>query len=78
MKYNIKATNEHKVFSKVYFKYLMLKVRSKISYLAFAKRMTVPELFYSTILNCYEHLMDVGAIPKLTKKERDRHENVIR
>lgn len=56
IKYNIKQTNEHKVFSKVYFKYMLLKVRAKISYMAFIKRMTIAELLVSTTLNCYMHL----------------------
>lgn len=67
---NIKQTNEHKVFTKIYFKYMLLKVRAKISFIAFEKRMTIPELFVSTILNCYEHLMSVGAIPSLSDKDR--------
>ena len=56
IKYNIKQTNEHKVFSKVYFKYMLLKVRAKISFMAFIKRVTIPELIVQTIYNCYMHL----------------------
>ena len=35
-------------------KYLILKVRAKISYMAFIKRMTIIELFATTILKCIE------------------------
>ena len=45
--------NEHSIFKKVYLKYLILKIRAKISYMAFAKRMTIVELFATTILRCY-------------------------
>ena len=45
--------NEHMVFKKVYLKYLILKIRAKISYIAFVKKMTIVELFASTILKCY-------------------------
>ena len=78
VKAKIKQSNEHKVFSKVYFKYLMLKIRAKISFLAFQKRMTIAELFTATIINCYEHLMQVGAIPKLSESDRKRHDEVVR
>ena len=39
-------------------KYLILKVRAKISYMAFVKKMTVIELFATTILKTYEMLVN--------------------
>ena len=54
--------NEHSLFRKVYMKYLILKVRAKISYMAFVKKMTVIELFATTILNSYETLKNEGVI----------------
>jgi len=56
IKYSIKIANEHKIFRKVYVKYLMLRIRAKISYMAFAKRMTIVELFFTTILRSYSNL----------------------
>jgi len=41
----IKQTNEHNLFRKVYLKYIILRVRAKISYIAMKKRMTIVELF---------------------------------
>ena len=43
-------------------KYLILKVRAKISYMAFVKKMTVIELFATTILNSYETMKSEGLI----------------
>jgi len=50
------AINENKVFRKIYFKFLVLKVRAKISYMAFRKNLTLIELFAKTILKCYKEL----------------------
>ena len=49
IRYTIKYGNEHKIFRKVYLKYKLMRVRSKISFMAFQKRMTILELFVSTI-----------------------------
>jgi len=43
-------------------KYKILKVRMKISYIAFVKNMTVHELFYRTILKSYASLVQMGVI----------------
>jgi len=37
---------DHLMMRKVYLKYLIMRVRSKISYIAFKKRVTVAELFF--------------------------------
>lgn len=42
-------TNEHYLFRKVYIKFLIMRVRAKISFMALSKRMTIVELFASTI-----------------------------
>ena len=62
--------NEHKVFNKVYFKYLLLKIRAKISFIAFQKRMTISELFVRTILKCYTKLQDDGFYPVRTAEQQ--------
>ena len=49
----IKLKVEQTVFRKVYFKYLIMRVRAKISFMAMYKRMTVLELFVKTIKKCY-------------------------
>ena len=45
----IEAENEHTLFRKVYLKYLIMRVRSKISYTALVKRKTILELFIQAI-----------------------------
>ena len=39
-----------KIFKKVYFKYFMMKVRSKIAYMAMQQKITICELFLNAIL----------------------------
>jgi len=47
---------------KVYFKYLVMKVRGKISYMSFKKRMTISEIFLKTILHSYKHFIKTDQI----------------
>jgi len=47
---------------KVYFKYLVMKVRGKISYMSFKKRMTISELFLKTILHSYKYFIKTDQI----------------
>ena len=47
---NIESQNENQVFRKVYLKYLVMRVRAKISFIALEKRLTVMELLISQIL----------------------------
>jgi len=46
-----------KILRNVSFKYKLMAIRSKISYSAFIKKMTVTELIISQILKTYEHFM---------------------
>ena len=69
----IRLKNEHKVFRKIYLKYMILRVRAKISLIAFEKRMTILELFVSTIQSCYIHLMISRVIPRNSAEENERH-----
>jgi hypothetical protein len=45
----LQSTNRHIVFRKVYMKYLIMRIRSKISFIALVRRMTIVELIASTI-----------------------------
>ena len=47
------AIIEQKLFRKIYKKYLLMKVRNKISYMALLKRYTIVELFCTTIQRVY-------------------------
>ena len=45
-----------------YFRYLVLKFRQKISYIAFLKKKTVLEIFHQAILTSFRELYSLGAI----------------
>ena len=49
------ADLRHKLMIKANFRYNMLRIRSKISFMAFKKHMTISELFFTTILKVYDH-----------------------
>ena len=55
-KKQIKNQVDHEVMRKVYLKYLIMRIRSKISFMAFMKRQTILELFIKAILRSYNHL----------------------
>ena len=46
--------NEHLLFSKVYRKYVVMKVRAKISFMAWKNSKTISELFVDSILKTYQ------------------------
>jgi hypothetical protein len=48
--------NRHEVFRKIYVKYLIMRVRAKISFMALQKRCTVMELFVNAIIYSYKAL----------------------
>lgn len=62
----IRVRNEQTVFRKVYIKYLIIRVRIKISFIALEKRMTVLELFAMTIMKTYKHLTRKREIPRMS------------
>lgn len=49
VKLNLIQKNEHKLFRSIYMKYLIMRIRSKISFIALRKRMSIVELFVTTI-----------------------------
>jgi hypothetical protein len=63
----VKRNNETILVRKTLLKYKLLRVRSKISFLALQRRMTVLELFLTTIKACYHHLLEAEAIPPLIR-----------
>ena len=78
VRYKIRQTNEHNVYRKVFLKYLLLRIRSKISFHAFKKKMTIVELFSNTILKCWYDLEYQGFYPKLTSKEKQNSEELMK
>ena len=55
-------------------KYLILRIRAKISYTAFIKRMTISELFASTIMKCYYSLEREGFYPSISEHQKEKNE----
>ena len=53
-------------------KYSVMKIRMKISYMAFEKNMTILELFYSTILKTYKKLSNEGCITESPDQKHSR------
>ena len=49
------------------FKYKLMRIRSKISYSAFEKNMTIPELFFNQIQTSFQHFVKLGEIKLSTK-----------
>lgn len=76
VRYQIKQTCEHKLFRKVYLKYIIMRVRSKISYIAFIKRMTIPELIIKAIQNSHKAFIESGGIPRPSEEETQLHMRV--
>ena len=58
-------------------KYKIMKIRMKISYMAFEKSMTVQELFYSTILKTYNEFVKDGLI-KETRKMTENGQRIMK
>jgi predicted short-subunit dehydrogenase-like oxidoreductase (DUF2520 family) len=54
---------EKEIYRQTYFKYLLMRVRSKISYHAFRKQMTVNEFIISQIARSYKVLTEGLEIP---------------
>lgn len=67
----IKNENKLKLCKAGYLKYLILKFRIKISFIALKKQMTVLELFCNAILKSYQEMMEEGAI--IVSPEEDRY-----
>ena len=51
---------EHKLYKKVYFKYQFIKIRAKISYMAFKQRLTIQELILNAIMKTVNELHACG------------------
>ena len=52
--------NQQEVIRKCYLKYLVIKLRQKISFIAFQKKMTIIELFLVSIKKTYQSLVAEG------------------
>lgn len=64
-KQQIMVETRREIYQKTFFKYTLMKIRSKIAYQAFQSRMSINELFISQISDSYEILTENGDIPKV-------------
>ena len=58
----IKKSIKHQMMRKTAFRFKLLRIRQKISYIAYEQRMTIPELILSTILRVYRELPQLGLV----------------
>mmetsp|Transcript_32321 Transcript_32321/g.49476 ORF Transcript_32321/g.49476 Transcript_32321/m.49476 type:complete len:294 (+) Transcript_32321:729-1610(+) len=82
VQHSIMQANEQKLFRKVYFRFLLLRIRSKISFMALQKRMTILELFATTIYNNYRQYERLGILAhkqsdSITKKEEEVFKKLV-
>ena len=61
--FKINEINSHVLYRKVWLKYLIMRVRSKISYFALCKRETVPELIIKQCLKSFDLFKNEGLFP---------------
>jgi hypothetical protein len=47
---------------------LIIKFRQKISFIAFSKKKTVPEIFYEALLKSFRELVSLNLIPECQPK----------
>lgn len=59
----IEEQQKKEIYRQTQFKYLMMRIRSKIGYHAFRKHMTVNEHIINTIAKSYKQLTESGEIP---------------
>lgn len=64
-KHQIFLDKKKEILRQTMFKYMLMRVRHKISYYSFQNRMTINELFLTTILRSYRELTKSGSIPKI-------------
>lgn len=58
----IRLKNKLKIMRSTYLKYLIIKFRQKISFIAFKKKMSIVELFCDAITRSYNQLVFEGKI----------------
>ena len=70
----IEQTNENSLFRKIHLKFVIMRVRAKISYMAFVKRLTIIELFLISIKKTYSKLGKLNVIKTLNKKKEKQQQ----
>lgn len=69
MRAHIMEKAKHKIMNITAFKYTMIKIRSKISYIAFSKHQTIVELITQTCARSYKLFMENGIHENIYKDE---------
>jgi hypothetical protein len=69
--------NEAEIFRKVCLKYTILKIRHKISYMAFIQKKTIPQLLFQGILNTYQKLQ-TNKVIEINEAKESLEEFVIK
>ena len=75
--YNIKQTNEHTLFRKIYLKYMIMRIRAKISFMALEKRMTIVELLITEIFKSYQQIQHLGLCTAETYEQEKKNDSVF-
>lgn len=65
-KFTLRSKNEQQVFRKVYLKYVIMRVRSKISFMALRERKTITEFLIGGIKTTFLQLQAIGYFRKLS------------
>lgn len=73
----IEQTNENSLFRKIHLKFIIMRVRAKISYMAFIRRMTVLELFLVTIKDTYKKLVRLNLIKSSMNSKNEKEQQKL-
>lgn len=65
--------DQYLLIRKTYLKYLLLRIRSKISYIAFTRKQTIVELIVSQCYKTYKILSEANCIPKTQHHSKQLH-----
>ena len=66
-KQRIHETVKHQIMKRTMQRYNLVRIRAKISYMAFIKRQTIPELICNSILESHKILVRQNEIPEHEK-----------
>ena len=64
---------QFRIMRKTYLKYLLLRIRAKLSYMAFIRRQTIVEMIVTQIYKSYKILSEARCIPKTQHHSRILH-----
>jgi len=65
---------KHEIMRKTFIKYKILRIRQKISFSAFMKRLTVLELLFNSVIRTHDFLLNEGSIPQYDPQFEQKQE----